>query len=119
MHVYRSTNSKLIYIFPLQKSNIYLVYICCNFFHRCLIVQVGNLNLDTNLENISFYAMLITCKCTPLGKKLDYNTNNDPPYLAITLKFEPTSPWGGRKGVNHKENFISSVLMWFAFALFI
>jgi hypothetical protein len=35
-----------------------------------------------------------------------------------TMKFEPTFPWGEKKGANHKVNFISSVLMWFAFALF-
>jgi hypothetical protein len=33
-------------------------------------------------------------------------------------EFEPTSSWGGRKGTNHKTNFISSVVIWFAFPLF-
>jgi hypothetical protein len=29
--------------------------------------------------------MLITCKCTPLCKKLDCDTKNEPPYFATTL----------------------------------
>ncbi len=29
--------------------------------------------------------MLITCKCTPLCKKLDCNTKNEPPYFVTTL----------------------------------
>jgi hypothetical protein len=69
MHVYRGTNSKPIYIFQLQKSNIYLVYICCNFY-RCFILQVGNLNLATNLENIRFYAMLIAWKLHTARQKI-------------------------------------------------
>jgi hypothetical protein len=32
-----------------------------------------------------FYAMLITCKCTPLYKKLDCNAKSKPPYLITTL----------------------------------
>jgi hypothetical protein len=38
--------------------------------------------------------MLIACKFTPLSKTLDYDINSEPPYLVITLKFEPTSHWG-------------------------
>jgi hypothetical protein len=54
-HVYRGTNNKLIHIFQLQKSiTIYLVYICCNYFYKCLILQVENLNLATNLEHYCF-----------------------------------------------------------------
>jgi len=83
MHVYRGTNSKLIHIFQLQKLNIiYLVYICCNFFYKCFLLQVENLNLATNLKFYYYYAMLITWKCMPLYKKLDYNTKNEPPYFA-------------------------------------
>jgi hypothetical protein len=41
MHVYRGTNSKPIHIFQLKKSiTIYLVYICCNFFYRSILLQV-------------------------------------------------------------------------------
>jgi hypothetical protein len=59
----------------IQKSiTIYFVYICCNFLERCLFLQVENLNLTINLKNYCFYAMLITCKCMPLYKKLDYDT---------------------------------------------
>jgi hypothetical protein len=85
MHVYGGTNNKLVHIFQLQKSiTIYLVCICCNFFYRCFVLQIDNQNLATNLENYYFYAMLIACKCTPLYKKLDYDTKNEPPYLATT-----------------------------------
>jgi hypothetical protein len=89
MHVYKGTNNKLIHIFQLQNSiTIYLVYICCNFFYRCLLLQVDNLNLGTNLENYGYYAMIIACKCTPLCKKLDCDAKNEPPYLTTT----PLSP---------------------------
>jgi hypothetical protein len=47
---------------------------------------VENLNLTTNLENYCIYGMLITCKCMPLCKKLNYNAKNDPPYLATTFE---------------------------------
>jgi hypothetical protein len=52
-----------------------------NLFFKCLLLQGGNLNLATNLENYCFYDMLIACKCTPLCKKLGYDTKNEP-YLA-------------------------------------
>ncbi len=85
MHVHKGTNNKLVHIFQLQKSiTIYLVYICCNFFYRCHLLQVNNLNLVTNLRNYYFYAMLITCKCTPFCKKLDYDAKSEPPYFATT-----------------------------------
>ncbi len=54
------------------------------FFYKCLILQVENLNLTTNRGNYYFYAMIITCKCTPLYKKLNCNTKSEPPYLATT-----------------------------------
>jgi len=86
MHVYRGTNNKPVHIFQLKKFiTIYLVYIGCNFFYRCLLLQVDNLNLTINLEIYCFYAMLITCKCTPLCKKVDCDTKNEPPYFTTTL----------------------------------
>jgi hypothetical protein len=85
MHVYKGTNIKLVHIFQFQKSIIvYLVYICYNVFHKCLL-QVDNLNLATNLENYCFYAMLITCKCMPLYKILDCDAKSEPPYLTTAL----------------------------------
>ncbi len=54
------------------------------FFLRCCLLQGGNLNLTTNLENYCFYDMLIAYKCTPLCKKLGYDTKNEPPYFATT-----------------------------------
>jgi len=78
--------SKLVHIFQLQKSiTIYLVYKCCNFFIRCILRQVVNLNLATNLKFYIFYAMLITCKCMPFCKKLKCNTKSESPYLATTM----------------------------------
>jgi tryptophan-rich sensory protein len=86
MHLYRSTNSKSIHIFRLEKFiTIYLVYICCNFFYKYFFHQVDNLNLATNLKIHCFYVMLITCKCTSLCKKLDYDVKREPCYLATTL----------------------------------
>jgi hypothetical protein len=41
-----------------------------HFFNTYLLLQVDNLKLATNLENYCFYAMLITCNCTPLCKKI-------------------------------------------------
>ncbi len=61
------------------------MYICCNFFYKCHLLQVDNLNLATNLKNYGFYAMLIACKCTPLCKKLNCKAKNEPTYLATTL----------------------------------
>ncbi len=63
------------------------------YFYRCLL-RVENLNLATNLENYYLYAILITCKCMPLCKKLDYDTKNEPPYFA-------TSP----HVISHSTNF--------------
>ncbi len=40
-----------------------------------------------NLENYCFYAMLIACKCMPFYKKLNCDTKNEPPYLAITFTY--------------------------------
>ncbi len=55
------------------------------FYYRCLLFQVENLNIATNLKTYCFYVMFITCKCTPLCKKLDCDTKDEPPYLATTL----------------------------------
>ncbi len=86
MHVYRSTNNKPVHIFQFQKSiTIYLMYICCNFFYKCLL-QVDNLNLVTNLKNYCFYAMLIACKCMRFYKKMDCEAKSESPYLATTCQ---------------------------------
>jgi hypothetical protein len=99
MHVYKGVNNKPIHIFQLQKSIIiYLMYICCNFFNRCLL-QVDNLNLVTNLKNYCFYAMLIACKCTPFCKKLDCNTKSESPYLATTSVLEWNNHFVWKDGV--------------------
>jgi hypothetical protein len=91
MYVYGGTNNKPIPISQLQKPiTIYLVCICYNFFYRCLVLQIDNQNLATNLKNYYFNAMLIACKCTPLYKKLDYDTKNEPPYLATTQPIKQT-----------------------------
>jgi hypothetical protein len=82
MHVYRGTNNKLVHIFQLKKS--ITIYVA-NVFYKCLLLQVENLNLATNLENSFFYAMLVACKCMPLCKKLDCDAKSEPPYLATTL----------------------------------
>ncbi len=55
------------------------------FFYRCLILQVENLNLATNLENYCFYAMLVTCKCTTLCKKMNCDAKSESPYLTTTF----------------------------------
>ncbi len=87
MHVYKGTNNKPVRRFQLQKSiTIYLMFICYNFFYRCLLLQVDNLNLAKILEN-HYYDMVITCKCMPLFKKLDCDAKSEPPYLATTPKF--------------------------------
>jgi hypothetical protein len=62
--------------FNFKSIIIYLVYICCNFINICFFLKVENLNLATNLEDDYFYAMLITCKCTPLCEKLDCNVKS-------------------------------------------
>ncbi len=86
MYVYKSTNSKLVHIFQLQKSVIiYFVHICCNFVYRCLLFQIDNLNLATNFENYCSCAMLIACKCMPFCKKMDCDTKSEPHYHATTL----------------------------------
>jgi len=56
MHVYKGTNNKLVHIFQLQKSiAIYLMDICYNFyFCRCVLVQVDNVDVGTNLKIIVF-----------------------------------------------------------------
>ncbi len=90
MHLYGGTNNKPIHIFQLKKSiTIYFVYICCNLFNRCLVLQIDNQNFATNLENYYFYAMLIACKCTPLYKKLDHDAKNEP-YLVTTQSIKQT-----------------------------
>jgi hypothetical protein len=70
MHVYRGSNNKLVHVFNFKSP---LLYIWCIYvailFNKCLIIQVDNLNLATNLENYCLYAMLIACNCTPLCKK--------------------------------------------------
>jgi hypothetical protein len=85
MHVYSGPNNKLIHIFQFQKSiTIYLGIYVAIFLNKSLL-QVNNQYLATNLENYYFYSMLVSCKCTPLCKKLDYNVKSEPPYLATTL----------------------------------
>ncbi len=59
--------------------------------------------------------MLIACKFTPLSKTLDYDINSEPPYLVITLKFEPTSHWGQGEELTTKPTLFQVFLMWFAF----
>jgi len=87
-NVYSGPNNKLIHIFQFQKSiTIYLAYICCKFLNKCIFLQVNNLYLATNLENYYFYAMLVSCKCMPLCKNMDYDIKNEPPYIATTLQF--------------------------------
>ncbi len=101
MHVYRCINSKLVHIFQLQKSiTIYFVYICCNFFYRCLLLQVENLNLATKFENYCFYAMLIACKSMSLCKTLDCDAKSEPPYLATNHNYV----WG-----NHVVGFLKTL----------
>ncbi len=86
MHVYRSTNNKLVYFFNFKSPLLYIWYIYVAFFlKRCLFLQVENLNLVKKLENYCFYAMLITCKCTSLCKKINCDTKSEPPYLTTTL----------------------------------
>ncbi len=60
------------------------------FFYRCLILQIENLNLATNLNFFYFYVMLITCKCMSLCKKLDCDAKSEPPYLATIHLHGPT-----------------------------
>ncbi len=60
------------------------------FFYTCLLFQVDNLNLATNLKNYCFCAMFITCKCMPLCKKLDCDVKNEPPYFPTTFMFVAT-----------------------------
>jgi hypothetical protein len=69
---------------PWQLFYIWCIYIV-TFFYIVTFLQVDNLNPIANLENYCFYAMLITCKCTPLCKKLDYDAKSEPPYLTTTL----------------------------------
>ncbi len=86
MHVYKATNNKLVHIFQFQKFlTIHLVYICSNFFYRCLLLEVKNLYLPTNLKKYFLYAMLIACKCTPFYKRLHCDAKNEPPYLITTF----------------------------------
>jgi hypothetical protein len=50
---------------PFKSPLLYIWRIYVAFFFRCLLFQVENLTLTTNLENYYFNAMLITYKCTP------------------------------------------------------
>jgi hypothetical protein len=76
-------NQSIIFNFKSLLLYIWYIYVAI-FFYRCLLFQVENLNVATNLENYNFYVMLITCKCTTLCKKLDCDTKNEPPYFATT-----------------------------------
>ncbi len=55
----------------------------------------------------------------PFSKKLDCNTKSEPPYLVITLKFEPTSPRGEGEELTTKLTLIQMfwcdlhLLCWF------
>ncbi len=53
-------------------------------FYRYFLLQIESLNVATNFDNYCFYAMLITCKCMPLYKKLDCDAKSEPPYFATT-----------------------------------
>jgi hypothetical protein len=56
MHVYRSINNKLVHTFQLQKSIIiYLVYICCNFFNKCIFFQVEKSKYSQKFEKIIIF----------------------------------------------------------------
>jgi hypothetical protein len=87
MHVYRGTNYKLVHIFQLQKSiTIYLVYICCNFFIYMSSSSSWKSKSNHKFEKLLFHVVLITYKCMPLCKKLDYDAKSEPSYLATTLQ---------------------------------
>jgi len=60
----KTTNQSIFFNFKSPLLYIWCIYVTM-FFYRCLILQVENLNLTTNLENYCFYVMLITRKCMP------------------------------------------------------
>jgi hypothetical protein len=71
--------------FNLKSPLLYIWCICVAIlFYICFFLQVDNLNLVTILENYYFYAMLTTCKCMPICKKMDCDAKSEPPYLATT-----------------------------------
>jgi hypothetical protein len=77
-------NQSIIFNFKNLLLYIWCIYVA-TLFYRCLLFQVENLNLATNLENYCFYVMLIACKCTTLCKKKNCDTKSEPPYPATTL----------------------------------
>ncbi len=77
MYIKAQTRNQSIYFnFKSPLLYIWCIYVAI-FKNRCLL-----LNLTTHY---CFYVMLITCKCMPLYKKIDWHTKNQPPYLTITL----------------------------------
>jgi hypothetical protein len=85
----QTTNQSIFLNFKSPLLYIWCVYVII-LFNKCLILQIDNQNLATNLKFYYFNVMLIACKCTPLCKKLDYDTKNEPPYLATTQPIKQT-----------------------------
>ncbi len=80
-----TSNQSIFFNFKSPLLYIWCIYVAIFFTYVFfLLLQVENLNLVTNLESYYFYALLITCKSTPLCKKLDYDVKNEPPHLATT-----------------------------------
>ncbi len=77
-------NQPIFFNFKSSLLYIWCIYVAI-YCYKCFFLQVGNLNLATNLENYYFCVMLIVCKYTPLCKKLDCDFKSESPYLAITL----------------------------------
>jgi hypothetical protein len=80
----QTINQSIFFNFKSLLLYIWCIYVA-NFFYRCFLLQVEVLKSSQKVRNYCFNAMLITCKCMPFCKKLDYNTKNEPPYLATTL----------------------------------
>ncbi len=85
----QTTNQSIFFNFKNPLLYVWSIHVVI-FFNRCPLLQVENLNLAINLENYCFNAMLITCKCTPLCKKLDCDAKNEPPYLATARDSKST-----------------------------
>jgi hypothetical protein len=66
-------NRSIFFNFKSPLLYVWCIYVAI-FKNKCLLLQVENFNLVTNLENYCFYVMLIACKRKPLCKKLDYDT---------------------------------------------
>jgi len=80
----QTINQSIFFNFKSPLLYIWCIYVVI-FLNICVFLQVDNLNLSTSLKNYSFYAMLITCKCTPFYKKLDCDVKSEPPYLVTTF----------------------------------